>query len=501
MTLTSTYTDDENDAYLVDVAERLTDINKFSCLPDPMPTWAEMVDWMQRGLCPKTALREAERRCMALYGWTTLGQLSDLILLANEPDLVLGASVPKEMVITNAEDEEDETKLDVIGETQSEWGWIPGMPHRHRDWDVYETDDEMFFDIVLHPPEVMADLLQRNERLQKEDRLSSPLFPLINAFLKRPMPVEPNRKPARIMPSRIAMARVSDRRVPERFSPPAHVQRTKGGQMLITGFESVQAPSPALPLALYDLGGGPNDGKGEGAPLALRIFVESILALPQEARNGQRREVQISLREFLSWIGIDNPDALRRQSRYLDQVRRAIEALDKAWIPIYNPITNEHRIERVVLVQGLPTGRGALEKSVTIYISLPPGSENGPLIPPTLRTWGKRSAGAYRLLLNLCYNWFRPGVTRRPASQPGRKEFWYQSQNPDDYEPMTPSEVLRMAFPNSGGKNRSEMTSRAMKALKDLAKDEDVQIMTTTRGLIIMPPTSAAGNGGMQDTA
>ena len=169
-------------------------------------------------------------------------------------------------------------------------------------------------------------------------------------------------------------------------------------------------------------------------------------------QGGGRGEAQISLREFLSWIGIDNPDALRRQSRYLDQVRRAIEALDKAWIPIYNPITNEHRIERVVLVQGLPTSRGALEKSVTIYISqLPPGSENGPLIPPTLRTWGKRSAGAYRLLLNLCYNWFRPGVTRRPASQPGRKEFWYQSQNPDDYEPMTPSEVLRMAFPNSGG--------------------------------------------------
>ena len=258
--------------------------------------------------------------------------------LANEPNLVLGASVPKEMVIINAEDEEDETKLDVLGDTQSQWAWIPGMPHRYRDWDVHETDDEMIFEIVLHPPEVMADLLHWNERLQKEDRLSSPLFPLINAFLKRPMPVEPNRRPARIMPSRIAMARDSDRRVPERFSPPAHVQRTKGGEMLIHGFESVQAPSPALPLALYDLGGGPNDGKGEGAPLALRIFVESILALPREARNGQRREVQISLREFLSWIGIDNPDALRRQSRYLDQVRRAIEALDKAWIPIYNPI-------------------------------------------------------------------------------------------------------------------------------------------------------------------
>ena len=126
MTLTSTYTDDEDDAYLVDMAERLTDNNKLACLPDPMPTWAEMVDWMQRGLCPQPALREVKRRCMDLYGWTTLGQLSDLTPLVNEPNLVLGASVPKEMVIINAEDEEDETKLDVLGDTRNQWSLDSG---------------------------------------------------------------------------------------------------------------------------------------------------------------------------------------------------------------------------------------------------------------------------------------------------------------------------------------------------------------------------------------
>ena len=66
-------------------------------------------------------------------------------------------------------------------------------------------------------------------------------------------------------------------------------------------------------------------------------------------------------------------------------------------------------------------------------------------------------------------------------SQPGRKGFWYQSQNPDDYNPMMSSEILRLAFPNSGAKNRSEMSSRALTALKDLADTGDVQIVTTKR--------------------
>ena len=487
--MTSTSICTEDDAYLAGVVERLTRFGGVPCIPDPMPTWSEMVGWVARGLCPRSAIVEAEQRCVALYGWTTLGQLSELILSSNGPDLVLRASVLKEMVATSEADEEDETKLDVLGDTQSEWGRIPDMLGRQRDWYVHEIEDQQVFSIVLHPQEVLADLRHRNKWPLKEERLSAPLFPIIEAFLQRPVPVKPNRRPDRILPARIAMARESDRRMPERFSPPAYVQSTKGQQMLIPGFECEWAPSPALPLALYDLGGGPNDGKGEGAPLALRIFVESILAVPQEARDGQKREMDIPLRELLTWIAIDTPDALRRQSRYVDQVKRAVEALDKAWIPTYNPNTGEHRIERVVLVQGIPTGRGALEKLVKIYVTLPPGSENGPLVPPTLRQWGKRSAGAYRLLLNLCYRWFYPGVTRRPTSKKGRKDFWQQSQNPDHYEPVTTSEVLRLAFPNSGAKNRSEMTSRALKALKDLADAGDVQVVKTGKGRIIMPPS------------
>ena len=284
MTATLTFNDDDN--YLADVAERLAALGELPSLPDPMPTWGELVAWVARGRCPRDAKSEAERRCRALYGWTTLGQLSDFELGTNIPELVLEASVPLAMLKIEEADEENDGKIDVLGATQSEWGWIPGAGEERRDWAAYQIDEEMQFSITVRPLEVIADLTARNEHLQVEDRLISPLFPIINAFLQHHTPVKTNRRPYRIIPARIAMAYESDRRMPERFSPPAHVQRTKGGQMLIPGFECDWAPSPALPLALYDLGGGPNDGKGEGAPLALRIFVESVLALHQEDRNG-----------------------------------------------------------------------------------------------------------------------------------------------------------------------------------------------------------------------
>ena len=485
MTVTGTYT--ESDAYLADVAERLTRASELPSLPDPMPRWQDLVDWVRTGRCPRDVITEAERRFTALYGWTTLGQMADFTLETSKFELRLYAWVPIETVGAGDHDEED--RIDVWGDTLSQWGAAPDMPERRWDWTTHTAGDWLIFDVALDPTEVMADLRHRRALLP-EDGPSSPLFPVANAFLQSPLPVEPNRQASRIISARIAMARDSDRRMPKHFSPPAHVQRTRGEQLLIPGFEDAWAPSPALPLVLYNLGGGPNQGRGAGAPLALRIFVESVLAVPQEARNGNRRELEVSLREFLSWVAIGTPDALRRPNRYLDQVQRAIEALDKAWIPIYNPVTKEHRIERVVLVQGIPTGRGALEKPVRIYVTLPPGSENGPLIPPSLRHWGKRSAGAYRLLLNLCYHWFRPGVTRRPISQPGREVFWYQSQNPHDYDPITTRDLLRLAFPNSGAKNGFEMTHRALMALRDLQNAGDVRTVETQGDrMIVMPPS------------
>ena len=108
VTATLTFNDDDN--YLADVAKRLAALGELPSLPDPMPTWGEMVAWVARGRCPRDAKSEAERRCRALYGWTTLGQLSDFELGTNIPELVLEASVPLAMLKIEEADEENDGK-------------------------------------------------------------------------------------------------------------------------------------------------------------------------------------------------------------------------------------------------------------------------------------------------------------------------------------------------------------------------------------------------------
>ena len=473
------------DAYLADAAKRLTEHGDLSHLPDPMPTWKELVDWVACALCPREALDVVERRCKDL--WPTLGHRSALVLSTDDHNLLLEVRVLGTW--TSLDECRKELRAGIC-----ELMYVSGIPSNTRNWAILSMImDEMnrITDVKarihLHPQELLADVIYRNRTLKREDWVAYPLSPIIRAFLQRPLLVKPNRRSDRIIPARIAMAHESDRRMPARFSPPAHVQSTKTGQTLIPGFECEWAPSPALPLMLYDLGGGPNNGKGEGAPLALRIFVEGVLAVPQEARDGQMRVIEVSLREFLSWIAIDSPDAVRRQGRYLDQVQRAVDALDDAWIPIYNPVTLHTSVRRVVQVHEIPTGRGALDRSVTVYVDLPPGSENGPVVPSSLRQWGKTNAGAYRLLLNLCYRWYSPGVTRRPVLKSRRGAFWYQSQNPRDYDPIGIQEVRRMAFPNSDARNLSEMNARALKALKDLESAGEIRIVSVDDGMIVMP--------------
>ena len=84
------------------------------------------------------------------------------------------------------------------------------------------------------------------------------MAPLVNAWQQRPRPVEPNRRLTdRVIPARLAMANTSNN--PRLlFSPAAHAKYGPDGkQLVMPGFANSDTPSPALPLALYDLGAGP----------------------------------------------------------------------------------------------------------------------------------------------------------------------------------------------------------------------------------------------------
>ena len=89
---------------------------------------------------------------------------------------------------------------------------------------------------------------------------------LLHAQLPRPGRANINR-PDRILPSRLAMVDPTDRRAGRLFTPAAHAVERGGGQLKLPGFGLERTRiTPALPLALYDLGGGSSMERGRGAP-------------------------------------------------------------------------------------------------------------------------------------------------------------------------------------------------------------------------------------------
>ena len=215
--------------------------------------------------------------------------------------------------------------------------------------------------------------------------------------------------------------------------------------MVLPEFPNAEAPSLALPLALYDLGAGPASSPGPGAPLALRMFVEAVLSVPMDARErGQPVAMSVSLREFLAWL---YPTRTPSPKEYWPKFMAAIKALDSwdAHIPLFDPQTQRSELRRVVSVGGIPRGRNALDDSVRIIVDLPAGSGKGPQVSDNLRHWGVKSATAYRLLINLAYQWYDPGVTVVPVSK-SKHKYWVQSSDPKRYPVITDNELVQLAF-------------------------------------------------------
>ena len=240
-----------------------------------------------------------------------------------------------------------------------------------------------------------------------------PLTPLVRSWHRRPIPADPVRRVDRILPGSVAMIAPTDRRAGRLFSPAAH----REGKQMLPGFED-QRPGPALPLALYHLGNEtPERGGGRGAPLALRLFVEAVLCVPMDRRDGLRPvEMAVTLHELRDRL---YPGYRLSTARLMERLTHAADALDTrdARIEWENPATGRGGLWRVVSVQSLPRGETHLDDELIMVVNLPPGTGSGPVMPETLATWGVQSAPAYNLLINLSYRLFDPGRTRYPVSR------------------------------------------------------------------------------------
>ena len=313
-----------------------------------------------------------------------------------------------------------------------------------------------------------------------------PLAPLVNGWQQRPRPVEPSRRTTeRVIPARLAMAHTSGpRNARLLFSPAAHTSYGPDGEQLVMpGFAKPDTPSPALPLALYDLGAGPTSSPGKGAPLALRMFVESVLSVPMDERErGRPVAMSVSLRDFLGWL---YPTRTPSPKEYWPRLMAAIEALDSwdARVPLYDPQTKRSELRRVVSVGGIPRGPGALDESVRIIVDLPPGSGNGPQVSDKLRLWGVKSAPAYRLLINLSYQWHNPGVTKIPVGK-GKTRHWVQVDDPDRYTIISDTELVALTFPTTSSKSEGRKPGEAWGYVRQLEKAGELRIV---QGKILPP--------------
>ena len=391
--------------------------------------------WVGDGECPKGALEEAGNRLA--------------VLLDVDEDLVL-------------------TELTAWGETA--WSVEAGGTRR------YSVSE-------------LVDLWREGRRGGGEE---FPLWPVVRAFMEQPRVIVPEeRHTGRVIPAKLAMVSPGDSRGHGLFSPAAHVSGRGRDQLILPGFERADTLAPVLPLLLYDMGAGDTgDGRAaRGAPLPLRLFVESILSVQMGDRTGDGPvALRVPLRLMLKWLypGERSP----RPSEYWPRLMRAAEVLDRpgARIPWYDSKLQRGGIRRVVSVGEIPRGPSCLDDEVRIIVDLPPGSETGPQVSDRLRYYGVKSAVAYRILLHLAYRWHHPGRTLVPARVSGRRKrpHWVRVYDPARYEVLTDDELVGMAYPTSSNTNRRTLLGRAQGWVKTLEGEGELQIVD---GKILPPRT------------
>ena len=294
-----------------------------------------------------------------------------------------------------------------------------------------------------------------------------------------PGDVVPNTRPDRILPTRMTrMAMVGGRAAQadaaraggHLFTPAMHVGVRDGREQALpgSGSENEDLQGPALPLALYDLGGGSSTSPGQAAPLALRLWIEAILTVPILTRQvNVPVPMEISLRDLLKGLYPNRRPRLTAAAEAL--------ASNRARIPWHDPDTGRGGVRSVVTVADIPRGPGALDDVVTVTVHLPPGSGPGPVVSARLPHYGLQSAAKYRALIGLAYRWFIPGRTRIPVGS-GKRRHWVQSRDPAAYPRIDGDEIIEICFPTSARKQRRNLRHESRKELMALAADGEVRL-------------------------
>ena len=299
------------------------------------------------------------------------------------------------------------------------------------------------------------------------------LAPLVRAWWDRPIPVARETREDALFPASLIHVRRDDPRADDLF-PGAWFSRPGAGDQfdLFPGFGENLAHGPvepALPLALYEMGGNRPKSRGP-APLAARIFCEAVVSVMQRDRGAATDHPVLlpamTMRDFLGTL-YDNP-GFYKPSQDFGRIMAACEDLERPGtrIPWQDPTTGKGGLRRVVWAVDVPRD-GHRDDVIRFAVHLPPGATERGVIwdRAIMRTSGARSFVAWRLAGNLAAWWHRPGELVRPLEKGGK---WLQSVRAEDYPEVDDVALKALTFP--AGDAYRHASSAAEKALDYLVE-------------------------------
>ena len=350
--------------------------------------------------------------------------------------------------------------------------------------------------------------------------IRNPLGPLVAAC---PVATAPGRHDRPIIP-----AVFGERIQPPLFhlpTPELPGQTRLGDTAYLSGLDPEAPPAPALLLAMFDDAGGASLTQNGRVSAAASIWLEAMLDLPPDKRDGSLRETRYSISEIAGdWLGW-NLRNYRRTGMYTGKaLARALRDVRDLWVPM-----NDRGGGYFPVMVSAWSGWG-LDDRLGFVVRLPRGHV-GPQIDRALLRGLRDSGPAYRLYLSLCFEWdkygghkgrlirpSRPKVRRAGGGQvvdasgrvltgPGNQPIYTpydkrailtgeREPNParSRYPEYTPDDLVALAFPGhvfADKHIRREIRRRAVKALDRLERTGVVvermgtPLHTTFR---VMPP-------------
>ena len=306
------------------------------------------------------------------------------------------------------------------------------------DNDVYirmDGGNELY--VVVHDNKIRLDpaLIDRTEQIliayeleechhswvkatELEPDLRHPIAPLVEQWFKRPVKIEPSRKRAGILP--ISMASAGALGCLPGFAPEEAPLGNQESMGMLPGF--VLAESTIIPSALvqtWTAGGGKMANKGQGAPIALRIWFGLLTSITHEYRRAPgRKRIEMTLRDLRNLIYV-----IAKNGRYsfdpkrdIQKLRTSLWEVDQIRIRTMLPGYKAPGLWRPVGVTLMP--EAGIDSPIVFDIELPPGSVGGAMIDRSaMRFFGTKSAPKYAAAIGLPYYWDAFG-THRHGTRP-----------------------------------------------------------------------------------